>query len=83
MLGRAATRIELKMEDDMAEYDEYRQYLIGQKRKDQAFAPFDQSPPGLGGLSHQQIVRNIMGGAPQKKAQPVQQRRMNEDSDSV
>jgi hypothetical protein len=74
------------MEDDLAEYDEYRQFLIGQKRKEQiqAFTAYDQSPPGLGGLSHQQIVRNIMGGAPQKKTQPAtQQRRMNEDSDSV
>lgn len=71
------------MEDDLAEYDEYRQYLIGQKRKEQiqAFTAYDQSPPGL---AHQQMVRSIMGGAPQKKAQPMaQQRRMNEDSDSV
>jgi hypothetical protein len=71
MLGRAATRIELKMEDDLAEYDEYRQLLIGQKRKEQlqAFASFEQSPPGFG--AHQQIVRNILGGtqAPQKKVQ--------------
>ena len=69
MLGRAATRIELKMEDDLAEYEEYRQVLIQQKRKEQlqnfaaAGSSFEASPPGLGGLSHQQIVRNIIGGS--------------------
>ena len=35
MIGRAATRIELKMEDDLQEYEEFRQHLVHQKRKEQ------------------------------------------------
>lgn len=35
MLGRAATRIDLKMEEDLQEYDEFRQLLVHQKRKEQ------------------------------------------------
>jgi hypothetical protein len=35
MLGRAATRIELKIEDDLQEYEEFRQQMQHQKRKEQ------------------------------------------------
>jgi hypothetical protein len=34
MLGRPATRIELKMEDDLQEYEEFRAQLALQKRLD-------------------------------------------------
>ena len=34
MLGRPATRIDLKMEDDLQEYEEFRAQLALQKRLD-------------------------------------------------
>lgn len=34
MLGRPATRIELKMEDDMAEYEEFRLQMQQKKEKE-------------------------------------------------
>ena len=35
MLGRAATRIDLKMEDDLQEYEDFRAELAIKKRKEQ------------------------------------------------